>query len=104
VNEFKETGQKTSAAGFLEKRTEELQFSNVTYAEVRRHEVTSSASLPRMLRDMMLRINDFFFKGGYTKFFGIATSDPGCKSGGRRSPGAFGSLVRCSRFLMCVSC
>ncbi|CAE7028784.1 CIPK7 [Symbiodinium sp. CCMP2592] len=99
VNEFKETGQKTSAAGFLEKRTEELQFSNGTYAEVRRHEVTSSDSLPRMLRDMILRIHYFFFKGGYTKFFGIATSDPGCKSGGRRSPGAFGSLVRCSRLL-----
>lgn len=104
VREFKETGQKSSAAGFLEKRTEELQLSNVTYAEVRRHEVTSSASLPRMLRDMMLRIHYFFFKGGYAKFFGITTSDPGCKSGGGRSGGLFGSLVRCSRFLMCVSC
>ena len=39
-----------------------------------------------------------FGSGSARKFFGIATSDPGCKSGGGRAPSIFAKgLVRCSR-------
>ncbi|CAE7772361.1 CPK2 [Symbiodinium pilosum] len=102
VEDYKATGKKSPPASFLQKQ-EEHQLSNVTYAEVRRHEVETSNALPRTLRHIILRIHYFFTRGGYQKFFGIATSDPGCKSGGGRS-NAFGGLVRCSRWLMCVSC